>query len=56
MMKKNNLRIIPSVWGPIKITADKQTQELWRRISPESIRKVFFTFQERKIGIKISNK
>lgn len=52
-MRKSDLQIALSTWGPIKITVDKQAQESWGKISRESLRKTFIALQQSGTPTKV---
>jgi hypothetical protein len=40
-MRKTNLQVAFDTWGPIKITVDNRTQELWGKVSRKSLHLAF---------------
>jgi hypothetical protein len=52
IMRESDLQVALNTWGPIKMTIDKQTQESWGKISQDSLRKVFMTFQQKRVPTK----
>ncbi len=51
-MRKTNLQVAFDTWGPIKITIDNRAQELWSKVSRESLRGAFITLRRSRARTK----
>lgn len=54
MKRGSSLQVAFDLWGPIKITVDKQARELWGKPSRESLRKAFITLRGHGVRTKSS--
>jgi len=48
-MGKTNLQVAFDTWGPIKIIVDNRTQELWGKVSRESLRLAFIELRGSRV-------